>query len=112
MYLGVSHGLGMTAVYVPSAQLLYAADIVTPNSVAFYNLPDYNTVELVVVIEKLLELDWTMGVWSHSDAEDVLVPTDRTPAEDNVQYLKDLRMAILQEMGQVKYLYQKHNYET
>jgi len=98
-YLGMNHGMGLTIFTIPERRAAYIADLVTPNRVMFSVVPDFNIGEWERSLGELLEMDFDMAVCSHNE-----LPTDeamngctRTHAEEERQFIRDLRAAILAE---------------
>ena len=101
--MGVSHGNGMSIVYVPSEKLLYAADLITPNRVPFSTVPDFNMQEWVESLDVILSIDWEKGLWSHAaGGDDGTLTSSRQPAVETKQFIIDLRDAVTDAFQNVK----------
>lgn len=98
-YLGLNHGLGMTIFTIPERCAAYIADLVTPNRVMFAVVPDFNIGEWERSLGKILDLDFNVAVCSHNElpGDQALNGCTRTHVEEERQYIRDLRNAILAE---------------
>jgi len=100
-YLGLNHGLGMTVFTLPESRTAYIADLVTPNRVMFTIVPDFNIKELERTLAEILELEFDTAVCSHSalPADEVGNGCSKTHVQEALQFIRDLRGAIMAEMG-------------
>jgi glyoxylase-like metal-dependent hydrolase (beta-lactamase superfamily II) len=98
-YLGQTHGLGMTVYLIPETKSIYIADLVNPNRVMFNIVPDFNIGGWQRSLGEILELDFDNGVCSHNENAAEMVPEgcDRVDVEEELQYMIDLRAAIMAE---------------
>ncbi len=96
-YLGMNHGLGMTVFRLPEQNVVYIADIVTPERVLFSIVPDFNIREWERSLEEILKLDFDKAVYSHNEKTDALQGGTKQDVADNLQFLRDLRAAIYAE---------------
>lgn len=98
-YLGLNHGLGMTIFTIPERHAAYIADLATPNRVMFAVVPDFNIGEWERSLGEILELDFDTAVCSHNElpSQEALNGCTRIHVEEERQYIRDLRKAILAE---------------
>ncbi len=98
-YLGLNHGLGMTVFTIPERRVAYIADLVTPNRVMFAVVPDFNIGEWERSLGEILELEFDVAVCSHNGlpADEALKGCTREHVEEERQFIRDLRAAILAE---------------
>lgn len=98
-YLGMNHGLGMTIFVIPERRAAYIADLVTPNRVMFAVVPDFNIGEWERSLGEVLNLDFDIAVCSHNELpqQEAMDGCTRTHIEEERQYIRDLRNAILAE---------------
>ena len=98
-YLGLNHGLGLTVFTIPERRAAYIADLVTPNRVMFAIVPDFNIGEWERSLGEILELEFDIAVCSHNElpVEEALKGCTPTHVEEERQFLRDLRGAIVAE---------------
>jgi len=98
-YLGLNHGRGLTIFTIPERRAAYIADLVTPNRVMFAVVPDFNIGEWERSLGEILELDFDIAVCSHSGLPKgkTLDGCTRTHIQEERQYIRDLRNAIIAE---------------
>lgn len=98
-YMGLSHGLGMTVFVIPEARVGYIGDLVTPNRVMFAIVPDFNIRGLETALEALPNLAFDRAVCSHNElpAGEVEMGCTQAHAAEGLQYIRDLRAAIMAE---------------
>ena len=98
-YLGLNHGLGLTIYTIPERRVAYIADLVTPNRVMFAVVPDFNIGEWERSLGEILELDYDIAVCSHNalPPQQAMSGCTRTHVEEERQFIRDLRNAILAE---------------
>ena len=98
-YLGLNHGLGLTVFVVPERRAAFIADLVTPNRVMFSVVPDFNIGEWERSLSELLDLEFDVAVCSHNElpVDEALKGCTRAHVEDQGQFIRDLRGAILAE---------------
>ena len=96
-YLGMSHGMGMTAFVLPKQKVAYIADLVTPNRVMFTIVPDFNINEWKRALTEIEAMDFDQAIYSHSQA--------KTPIGNKMdvtltrEYIEDLQAAIKAEFN-------------
>lgn len=90
-YLGMNHGAGMTVFVLPSLDLAYIADIVTPNRLPFTVMPDFNPREWERSLSEILELDFERAVFSHNEHNEPLDGGTKNDVVLQLQFLRDLR---------------------
>ena len=90
-YLGMNHGAGMTVFVLPSLDLAYIADIVTPNRLPFAVMPDFNPREWERSLSEILELDFERAVFSHNEHDNPLQGGTKEDVALQLQYIQDLR---------------------
>jgi glyoxylase-like metal-dependent hydrolase (beta-lactamase superfamily II) len=98
-YLGMNHGLGMTVFTIPERKAAYIADLVSPNRVMFAVVPDFNIGEWERSLGEILELEFDIAVASHNEfpADEALNGCTRVHVEEERQFIRDLRGAIIAE---------------
>lgn len=98
-YLGLNHGLGLTIFTIPERRAAYIADLVTPNRVMFAVVPDFNIGEWERSLGEILEMDFDIAVCSHNalSPQEAMNGCTRNHIEEERQYIRDLRNAILAE---------------
>ncbi len=98
-YLGINHGLGLTIFTIPERRAAYIADLVTPNRVMFSVVPDFNIGEWERSLGEILEMDFDVAVCSHNELpmEQAMGGCNQDDVEDERQFIRDLRHAILAE---------------
>ena len=78
----------------------YIADLVTPNQVNFFFMPDFNIPGLIAAQEFYNTLDVDRIVFSHSAYEDVLAPGSQDDIKLFTQYLKDIQAAVREKLAE------------
>jgi len=96
-YLGMNHGMGMTVFRLPEQKVVYIADLVSPNSVLFTIVPDFNIREWERTLEVILEMDFDKAVFAHNSNPEPLQGGTKQDVADLLQYIRDLRAAIYAE---------------
>ncbi|CAH1386976.1 MBL fold metallo-hydrolase [Candidatus Nitrotoga sp. M5] len=98
-YLGQTHGMGMTVYLIPKTKSIYIADLVTPNRVMFNVVPDFNIGGWQRALGEIKKLDFENGVCSHNENPAKTLPNgcDRVDIEEELQYMVDLKAAIIAE---------------
>ncbi len=98
-YLGLNHGMGLTIFTIPERRVAYIADLVTPNRVMFSVVPDFNIGEWERSLGEILEMDFDVAVCSHNELplDEAMTGCTRTHVEEERQFIRDLRNAILAE---------------
>lgn len=98
-YLGLNHGLGLTIFTIPERRAAYIADLVTPNRVIFAVVPDFNIGEWERSLGEILDMEFDIAVCSHNELprEEAMNGCTRTHVEEERQFIRDLRNAILAE---------------
>ena len=98
-YLGINHGMGLTIFTIPERRAAYIADLVSPNRVMFSVVPDFNIGEWKRSLGEILEMDFEVAVCSHNELplEEAMNGCTRTDVEEERQFIRDLRNAILAE---------------
>ena len=94
-YMGLSHGYGMTVFRLPKEQIVYIADLVTPNRVLFSIVPDFNIPGFLESLRKIEAMDFQQAIFSHSAAKEPF----GTKADVALmrEYVEDLQLAITDE---------------
>lgn len=96
-HFGISHGLGMTVFLLPDEQVIYIADLVTPERVIFAIAPDFNIREWVRTLEEIEKLEFQTAIYSHTHSGE---PTgSKLEVTQTREYIEDLRAAIVAEFG-------------
>lgn len=98
-FLGMNHGLGMTVFTIPERQAAFIADLVNPNRVMFSVVPDFNIGEWERTLTEVLDLDFEVAVCAHNElpAHEALKGCTRVHVDEERQFIRDLRGAILEE---------------
>jgi len=98
-YLGMNHGLGMTLFIVPERGAAFIADLVNPNRVMFAVVPDFNIGEWERTLTEILGMEFDVAVCGHNElpADAALNGCTRTHVEEERQFIRDLRNAVLAE---------------
>lgn len=98
-YLGLNHGMGLTIFTIPERGVAYIADLVTPNRVMFAIVPDFNIGEWERSLGELLDMEFDIAVCSHNALpnDEAMNGCTRTHVEEERQFIRDLRIAILAE---------------
>ena len=115
-YVGMSHGLGMTVFRVAEQNVVYVADLVTPNRVLFAIVPDFNVNEWKRALSKIEALEFDIAVFSHNQT------TETTGSKADVtatrEYIQDMQDAIVAEfekgtaMAQIPQMVKLPKYEN
>ena len=92
-HFGASHGHGMSVPVVAGARVGYIADLVSPNRLPFFFLPDFTVSELERTLEEILTLDMDKVVYTHNARPDPVQGGTKQDVADTLQYLRDLRAA-------------------
>ncbi len=98
-YLGLNHGLGMTVFTIPERRAAFIADLVNPNRVMFAVVPDFNIGEWERTLTEILNLEFEVAVCTHNElpADEALKGCTRAHVDEERQFIRDLRSAILEE---------------
>ncbi len=98
-YLGMNHGRGMTVFTIPERGAAFIADLVNPNRVMFSVVPDFNIGEWERTLTDILDLEFDVAVCAHNELpiDEALNGCTRLHAEEERQFIRDLRDAILAE---------------
>ena len=98
-YMGLNHGLGMAVFTIPERRAAFFADLVTPNRVMFAVVPDFNIGEWERTLTEILDLEFDVAVCSHNElpADDAVEGCTRAHVQEERQFIRDLRGAILEE---------------
>ena len=94
-YLGMNHGLGMTVFLLPKEQVVYIADLVTPNRVLFATVPDFNIKEWTRTLTEIEKMDFKRVIYSHSHAKEPF--GTMSEVTQTREYIEDLQGAIVAE---------------
>lgn len=97
-HFGASHGHGMTIPVVLGERVGYIADLVGPNRLPFFFLPDFNVTELERTLAEILTLDMDRVVYTHNSKSDPLAGGTKQDVADTLTYLQDLRAALAAEI--------------
>jgi len=98
-HFGASHGHGMTIPVIAGERVGYIADLVGPNRLPFFFLPDFSVSELERTLGEILTLDMDQVVFTHSARPDPLQGGTKQDVADTLQYLQDLRAALAAEIA-------------
>jgi len=98
-YLGMNHGRGMTVFTIPERRAAFIADLVNPNRVMFSVVPDFNIGEWERTLTGILNLEFDAAVCTHNElpVDEALNGCTRAHVEEERQFIRDLRNAILAE---------------
>merc|ERR1712123_121640 len=97
-YFGLNHGLGNTMFLLPAAKVAYIADNVTPNSIGFTVMPDFDIKEWERTLGEYLELDFEKAIYSHNNNPEPVKGGDKEDVMQVKEYLKDIRDGIHAEL--------------
>ncbi len=97
-HFGASHGHGMTIPVVAGERVGYIADLVAPNRLPFFFMPDFTVAELERTLGEILDLDMDQVVYTHNANSDPLAGGSRQDVADTLAYLQDLRAALAAEI--------------
>ncbi len=97
-YLGMNHGMGMTVFLLPKYNLVYIADIVTPNRLPFAIVPDFNIDGWINSLEEVLKMDFDKAVFTHNEYKNPLLGGNKKDVELQLQFIKDLRAGFFAEL--------------
>ena len=97
-YFGANHGLGNTVFLLPAAKVVYIADNVTPNSIGFTVMPDFDIKEWERTLGEYLELDFEKAIYSHNNNPEPVKGGDKEDVMQVKEYLKDIRDGIHAEL--------------
>ena len=107
----MNHGNGMTvAVYKPprsqsrGQNIVYIADLVSPNQGFFSNAPDYDIKETMRTFHEILKLDFEKAVFSHSQRGDLTADGTKKDISDMLQYTTDLKEGVEKSFAEGKIL--------
>lgn len=90
IYVGESHGAGMTVMRLPNHKILHTVDIVTPGRVAFTIMPDFVPFKWALALKKVEQLDFERIIPGHGPAQ-----APRSAVAAQREYIEDLSQAIL-----------------
>ena len=94
-YIGMSHGLGMTVFRVAQQKVIYIADVVTPDRVAFAMVPDFNIKEWIRALSEIEKMDFNKAIFSHSGNKAPF--GTKADVIKNREFIQDLQGAIVAE---------------
>ena len=94
-YIGMSHGLGMSVFRVAPQNIIYIADVVTPDRVLFTIVPDFNIKQWQRALSEIEALPFDKAVFSHPDDDNAI--GDKSDVVKNRQFIEDLQSAIVAE---------------
>ncbi len=93
-YMGMNHGLGMTVFLMPKEQVVYIADLVTPNRVLF-SIADFNIKEWTRTLTEIEKMNFKTAIYSHSHAKEPF--GTRSDVTQTREFIEDLQVAIIAE---------------
>lgn len=88
-YVGPSHGTGMIVMRLPKQRILHTIDVVTPERLAFRNMPDFFPQDWIKALRTIERLDFDRIVPGHGPA---VAP--RSAVTQQREYLEDLTNAV------------------
>lgn len=94
-YMGMGHGLGMTVFRLPKEQIVYIADLVTPNRVLFTIVPDFNIKEFSRSLREIEKMEFQKAIYSHSNAKKPF--GSKEDVTKTREFIEDLQGAIVAE---------------
>ena len=94
-YIGMSHGLGMTAFRVAEQKVAYVADLVTPKRVLFAIVPDFNISGWVTGLAEIEALDFDKAIFSHTNSDAPF--GSKADVTQTREFIQDLQGAIVAE---------------
>lgn len=98
-HFGASHGHGMTIPVVAGERVGYIADLVAPNRLPFFFMPDFTVAELERTLAEILNLDMDRVVYTHNADSDPLRGGTKQDVAATLEYLQDLRAALAAEIA-------------
>ena len=105
-YMGLNHGLGMTAFLLPKEKVVYIADIVTPNRLPF-SIADFNIKESLRTLAQLEKMNFKKAVYSHTHAKDPI--GNMSDVTQTREFFEDLQAEIIAEFKNGTSFYQMPN---
>ena len=99
----MSHGLGMTVFLLPKEQVVYVADIVTPNRMLF-SIADFNFKEWTRTLAEIEKMNFHTAIYSHSHAKEPL--GSKSEVTQTREFIADLKAAIIAEFQKGTSFYQ------
>ncbi|MBI3435388.1 MAG: MBL fold metallo-hydrolase [Proteobacteria bacterium] len=87
--IGPSHGSGMIVMRLPKERILHTIDVVTPQRVAFRNMPDFFPQDWIKALAKIDQLDFDRVIPGHGPP---VAP--KSAVAEQRQYLIDLTVAV------------------
>jgi len=90
-YFGRNHGECLSVITVPDRKLAFIVDIVTPNRIAFRNMPDFYPLDWVRTLRAVEKMDFDRFIPGHGPPT---APQSAVSAQR--QYLEDLMAAVKQ----------------
>ncbi|UJB19698.1 MULTISPECIES: MBL fold metallo-hydrolase [Lysobacter] len=94
LYFGANHGEGMTVFQFPHEHAIYTVDLVVPKRVGFAYMPDFSPREWERTLAEMGKLDFDQVMYAHNAAVG-----PRASVAEQLDYLRDLRAAILAELN-------------
>ena len=92
LYFGANHGEGMTVFQFPREKVIYTVDLVVPKRVGFAYMPDFFPREWERTLSEMNKLEFDQVMFAHN------APVGpRTSVAEQLQFLQDLRAAIVAE---------------
>ncbi len=89
-YLGMNHGLGMTVFRLPQEEIVFIADLVTPNRLLFTIVPDFNVKEWLRTLRDIEAMDFETAIFTHG----IPAVGSKKDVTGNREFIEDLQSAI------------------
>ena len=98
-YFGASHGEGMTVFRLPDDDVLFTADLVTPDRVGFMDLPDFDVAAWIATLKEMEKLEFTTALFGHNAQGDKPPVGGRAEVTAQREYLEALTTATGQALA-------------
>lgn len=86
---GSSHGTGLVVMRLPKERILHTIDVVTPNRVAFRNMPDFFPQDWIKALAKIEQLEFDRIIPGHGPP---VAP--KSAVTEQREYVQDLTKAV------------------
>ncbi len=92
-YFGKNHGDCLISMRLPKEKMIFLVDIVTPERVAFRNMPDFLPDEWIRSLSEIEKLDFETVIPGHGPAS-MPATSPRSVVQEQREYLEDLIAAV------------------
>lgn len=97
-HFGPSHGEGMTVFTIPEDRVLFTVDLVVAKRIGFMHLPDFDLDGWIDTLERMIELEYDVALFSHATPATPPVGTKEDVVAQR-QYLVDLTTAVREALS-------------